>query len=1020
MGANEDVLCWDVKKGELLSRWRDSEQQSSGSSQTASVTAITRSKTDPDVFAVGYSDGSIRVWDARIESVIIRFNGHRSAVTTLAFDKLGVKLASGSRDTHIIIWDLIAETGLFKLRGHKDQITGIHWIQPSKDNEEEAQDDTGLAGAFLVSTGKDALIKIWDVTAQYCLETHITQSNGECWALGVSPDEGGCITAGNDGELRVWVLDVEGLRNHGIQADPPKDPSYLHERGTITRQGKDRTISICFHPKADYVAVHGSEKSVEIWRIRSPTEVQKTMARKRKRRREKAASSKEKDADGDADMIDGDGADPVPEVSDVFILHVIVRTGGKVRSIDWAINRPSKNLQLLAATSNNQLELYDVDNSSNKKSKQEPASEPPDYHRSFAVELPGHRTDIRAIALSSDDTMLATASNGSLKIWNVQTQSCLRTLECGYALSCAFLPGDRTVVLGNNKGELELFDIASATPLDVVKAHESSIWTLRVQPDGKALASGSADKTVKFWAFETRQQEVPGTKRTIPRLALSLSRTLTLGDDILNLCFTPDSRLLAVSTLDNTVKVFFLDSLKLYLSLYGHKLPVLHMSIAEDSKLIATCSADKNIRLWGLDFGDCHRALFAHDDSVMAVAFIPDPGSGNVATQKQDSHTLFSVGKDGLLKTWDADKFVQLQKLRRHHGELSALAVSRAGDFAVTASRDRSVRVWGLSDEPLFLEEEREREMEEMHDENVAEALEKDARDADAMAEQYLQERMQVDGVEPANTAEDGTVASASKQTGGTLTASERITEALQVSAEDLSAHRSYQSDLRKYQQQKQQGVPTIPAPAPPQRHPLLTYKSQTADQYLLAALEAIPSPSLHDALLLLPFSAVPPLFEFLKLWLRRRANVPLCCRILFFVLRTQWPQVVGSGGASNGIVAEEEGAGAPMAKTVTTGKESVNGGETLQEDGAEALTGAQQGATTLRANMAEIQKCLRAVLQDWRAMTGFNAAACGLMSERLGAMEKARGVKGVDVEEQDADMMSKKGEKKRAFIGVS
>ena len=44
--ANEEVLCWDVKKGELLSRWKDSNCK-------AGVTVIARSKSDPDVFAVG-------------------------------------------------------------------------------------------------------------------------------------------------------------------------------------------------------------------------------------------------------------------------------------------------------------------------------------------------------------------------------------------------------------------------------------------------------------------------------------------------------------------------------------------------------------------------------------------------------------------------------------------------------------------------------------------------------------------------------------------------------------------------------------------------------------------------------------------------------------------------------------------------------------------------------------------------------------------------------------------------------
>lgn len=73
----------------------------------------------------------------------------------------------------------------------------------------------------------------------------------------------------------------------------------------------------------------------------------------------------------------------------------------------------------------------------------------------------------------------------------------------------------------------------------------------------------------------------------------------------------------AVAILDSTVKVFHDDSLKFFLSLYGHKLPVMSMDISDDGTLLATGSADKTVKLWGLDFGDCHRSLLAHDDSIM-------------------------------------------------------------------------------------------------------------------------------------------------------------------------------------------------------------------------------------------------------------------------------------------------------------------------------------------------------------------------------------------------------------------
>ena len=130
-------------------------------------------------------------------------------------------------------------------------------------------------------------------------------------------------------------------------------------------------------------------------------------------------------------------------------------------------------------------------------------------------------------------------------------------------------------------------------------------------------------------------------------------RTLKMTDDVLGVRYSPNGKLLAVALLDSTVKVFYQDTLKFFLSLYGHKLPVLAMDISGDSKLIATCSADKNVKIWGLDFGDCHKSIFAHDESVMQVAFERnDTREGDA----KPSHYFWTVGKDKLLKYWDGDK----------------------------------------------------------------------------------------------------------------------------------------------------------------------------------------------------------------------------------------------------------------------------------------------------------------------------------------------------------------------------
>ena len=101
VGANEEVICWDVKKGEELSRWNDKDNRSA-------VTCISQCAVQPDLMAVGHADGAIRIWDALSGQVVVSFNGHPSAVMHLQFDTEGARLASGSRDTDIIVWNLLS------------------------------------------------------------------------------------------------------------------------------------------------------------------------------------------------------------------------------------------------------------------------------------------------------------------------------------------------------------------------------------------------------------------------------------------------------------------------------------------------------------------------------------------------------------------------------------------------------------------------------------------------------------------------------------------------------------------------------------------------------------------------------------------------------------------------------------------------------------------------------------------------------------------------------------------------
>ncbi|KAF9975830.1 hypothetical protein BGZ73_000371 [Actinomortierella ambigua] len=864
--ALEDVVIWDVKKGEQVGKWHDSDNK-------AEVTAIARSPSN-DHYAVGYANGSIRIWSMTSSDVEVTFNGHRAAVTALAFDKSGSRLVSGSKDTDLIVWDVEGEVGIYRLRGHKDQITAVRFLsRPPLVEGGKATD------GYVVSSSKDTLIKLWDLSTQHCMETLVAHRN-EVWDFDVSSSEDMLVSAVGDPDIKVWKINPEILKrglgvgeeatmeagdNEDKQGDhatsPSQDdtthpgiPKAITFYGSIPRQSKERAITLEFHSSGQFLGCQAADKSIELFRIRTHEEIKKKMARRKKRQREKAAQKKDV-PNGHAEDEESDAIQAVDEITP---WHVI-RSTAKFRSFAFA---PVKDVEkagqvhLAVSLNNNTIEAWSVPIPSVAKAG-EVADEP---SKAYTLELAGHRSDVRAVALSSDDELLCSASNNSLKIWNTKTTQCIRTIECGYALCCAFLPGNRHVIVGTKTGHLELFDLGSSSMIESIEAHEGAIWSLQVRPDRRGLVTGSADKDVKFWDFDLVEEAVGSSLKK--RLSLVHMRTLKMSDDVLCVRYSPDQKLVAVSLLDATVKVFYHDTLKFFLSLYGHKLPVLSMDISSDSTLLVTCSADKNVKLWGLDFGDCHKSMFAHQESVMAVQFV------------WNTHYFFTASKDRTVKYWDGDKFENILKLEGHHGEVWALAVGTYGNIVVSGSHDRSLRIWQKTEDQVFLEEEREQELDDLYEATLTASMERTG---------------MVDHGEgmvgaPSNANGDE-LASAGKQTMDTLKSGERVMEALDLADQEIDAWRVYHAALAKGEKQ---------APKP-QRSPLLISMRQTPEQHVWNVLERIRPADLEEALLVLPFNYVTSLLHWLDVFVQHEYNIHLICRILFFLIRSHHNQIVAN-----------------------------------------------------------------------------------------------------------------------------
>lgn len=211
---------------------------------------------------------------------------------------------------------------------------------------------------------------------------------------------------------------------------------------TLPLSSKHRVSQITFHHSKPFLAVQSHDRSVEIFRIRTEEEVRKKQARRRKRAKEKKEQAKAKGKDkGGEDDEEVDLESEEISLADLFTPYLVIRAGGKVRSFAFAEEESGSKGQvhLFTALSTNALEVFSIPPPTKSK------DEPPQASRVLSVDLPGHRTDVRTLCLSSDDMLLASGSNGSLKIWNMKTTACIRTMECGNAICSTFLPGNRQV-----------------------------------------------------------------------------------------------------------------------------------------------------------------------------------------------------------------------------------------------------------------------------------------------------------------------------------------------------------------------------------------------------------------------------------------------------------------------------------------------------------------------------------------------------------------------------------------------
>ena len=226
--------------------------------------------------------------------------------------------------------------------------------------------------------------------------------------------------------------------------------------------------------------------------------------------------------------------------------------------------------------------------------------------------------------------------------------------------------------------------------------HRYAVNSVAFSPDGKILASGSADKTIGLWSATAEKQmglrssTTGNVDKTINPWNVRKNGLITRG--------------MSVTSSDGNVS-----NTKHLKTLVGHRYTVHSVAFSPDGKTLASGSEDNTIILWDTTTGEHTRTLASptgpfveptdtlvgHTDTVYSVAFSPD------------GRTLASGSEDSTVILWDTTTGEHIKTLARPTGPFVGPTAPLAGHtdtvYSVAFSPDGQVLASGSADNTIIL-----------------------------------------------------------------------------------------------------------------------------------------------------------------------------------------------------------------------------------------------------------------------------------------------------------------------------